>query len=214
MTTEVLKDLERAILEYNGESAVSVAKKVVEEGIDVNTALETVTNAIRQIGDGFGREELWLPELVAASDVMLKVIAILEETAKKSGQPRKGPGNVVIGTVLGDIHTTGKDMVGALLTAAGFIVRDLGVNVTSEQFLDALKEHNADVLAMSALMTTTMTRMKDVIDDIKEAGLRDQVKVMIGGAAITEEYAKDIGADGFDPTAPGAVQLAKRLLGV
>ena len=214
MTAEVLRDLERAILEYDVESAANVTSKAVEEGIDVDNVLETVTNAIRQVGDGFEREELWLPELVAASDVMLKVIRILEETTTKALKSRKGLGNVVLGTVYGDIHTTGKDMVGALLIAAGFVVWDIGVNITSEQFLDALKKYDADVLAMSALMTTTMTTMPDVIDSLKQAGLRDKVKVMVGGGAITEEYAERIGADGFDPTAPGAVKLAKKLVGI
>ena len=213
MTTKVLKDLEEAILEYNAELAVTTAKKVVEEGIDLNKALEVMTDAIRQVGDGFEKGELWLPDLVAGSDTMLKALAIIEEETKKTGQTRKGVGNVVLGTVHGDIHSTGKDMVGALLIAAGFVVQDLGVNVTSDEFVEALKKYNADVLAMSALMTTTMTGMKDVIDNVKEAGLRDKVKVMVGGAALTEEYAQRIGADGFEPTAPGAVKLAKRLLG-
>ena len=104
-------------------------------------------------------------------------------------------------------------MVGALLKAAGFVVQDLGVDVKPDKFVEALKRHNADLVAMSALMTTTIIGMKEVIDGIKEAGLRDKVKVMIGGAAVTDEYAQRIGADGYDPTAPGAVKLARSLLG-
>lgn len=214
MNREVVKDLEESILGYNSELAVISARKVVEEGVDLNEALEAMTDAIRQVGDGFEREELWLPELIAASDTMLQAMTIIEGAIKKAGQTRKGTGNVVIGTVNGDIHTTGKDMVGALLKAAGFVVQDLGVDVKPDKFVEALKRHNAGLVAMSALMTTTIIGMKDVIDGIKEAGLRDKVKVMIGGAAVTDEYAQRIGADGYDPTAPGAVKLAKRLLGV
>jgi 5-methyltetrahydrofolate--homocysteine methyltransferase len=103
-------------------------------------------------------------------------------------------------------------MVAALLTAAGFEVEDLGVNIQSEQFIEAIKNHNADILAMSALMTTTIAEQKKVIEVLKETGFREKVKVMVGGAAVTEDFAKDIGADGYDPTAPGAVELALKLI--
>ena len=121
---------------------------------------------------------------------------------------------MVIGTVYGDIHNIGKDMVATLLRAAGFVVEDLGINVSRDKFVDAVRRHRPDVLAMSALMTTTVTGMRDVIEGIKEADLRDKVKVIVGGAPVTEDYAQRIGADGYDPTAPGAPKLAKRLLGV
>lgn len=214
MSTEVLGDLQKAILEYNSELAVTSAKKAIEEGIDPNQVLEAMTDAVRQVGDGFERGDLWLPDLIGASDTMLKATPIVEEAIMKAGEVRKGLGKVVIGTVYKDIHSVGKDMVGALLRAAGFVVQDLGVNVPPDKFVEALKRHNPDVLAMSALMTTTVSGMRDVIDSIKEVGLRDNVKVMIGGAAVTEEYAQHIGADGYNPTAPGAAKLAKRLLGV
>lgn len=214
MSAEVLRDLQKAILEYNGELAVTSAKKVIEQGIDLNKALETMTDAVRQVGDGFERGELWLPDLIGASDTMLKAMPIIEEAVSKAGGVIKGIGKVVIGTVYGDIHNIGKDMVATLLRAAGFVVEDLGINVSRDKFVDAVRRHRPDVLAMSALMTTTVTGMRDVIEGIKEADLRDKVKVIVGGAPVTEEYAQRIGADGYDPTAPGAPKLAKRLLGV
>lgn len=214
MSAEVLRDLQKAILEYNGELAVTSAKKVIEQGIDLNKALETMTDAVRQVGDGFERGELWLPDLIGASDTMLKAMPIIEDAVSKAGGVMKGIGKVVIGTVYGDIHNIGKDMVATLLRAAGFVVEDLGMNVSRDKFVDAVRRHRPDVLAMSALMTTTVTGMRDVIEGIKEAGLRDKVKVIVGGAPVTEDYAQRIGADGYDPTAPGAPKLAKRLLGV
>lgn len=214
MSAEVLRDLQKAILEYNGELALTSAKKVIEQGIDLNKALETMTDAVRQVGDGFERGELWLPDLIGASDTMLKAMPIIEDAVSKAGGVMKGIGKVVIGTVYGDIHNIGKDMVATLLRAAGFVVEDLGMNVSRDKFVDAVRRHRPDVLAMSALMTTTVTGMRDVIEGIKEADLRDKVKVIVGGAPVTEDYAQRIGADGYDPTAPGAPKLAKRLLGV
>jgi len=209
---EVLDNLRRAIYEYNNELAVESAKKAVEIGIDPLEALDIMTVAIREIGDAFGRGELWLPDLVGASDAMQSAVPVLEEEIKKRGENRESLGIVVIGTVFGDIHSIGKTMVATLLTAAGFEVHDVGVNVHAKKFVEAIKENNANILAMSALMTTTCVEQENVIKTLKEDGIRDRVKVMVGGAAVTEEFAETIGADGYDPTAPGAVELAKRLV--
>jgi len=209
---EVLDSLRKAIYEYNNELAAESAKKAVEMGIDPLEALDVMTVAIREIGDAFGRGELWLPDLVGASDAMQSAVPILEEEIKKRGESRESLGIVVIGTVFGDIHSIGKTMVATLLTAAGFEVHDVGVNVHAKKFVEAIKENNANILAMSALMTTTCVEQENVIKTLKEDGIRDRVKVMVGGAAVTEEFAETIGADGYDPTAPGAVELAKRLV--
>ncbi|RKX95526.1 MAG: hypothetical protein DRP84_03980 [Spirochaetes bacterium] len=209
---EVLDNLRRAIYEYNNELAVESAKKAVEIGIDPLEALDIMTVAIREIGDAFGRGELWLPDLVGASDAMQSAVPVLEEEIKKRGENRESLGIVVIGTVFGDIHSIGKTMVATLLTAAGFEVHDVGVNVHAKKFVEAIKENNANILAMSALMTTTCVEQENVIKTLKEDGIRDRVKVMVGGAAVTEEFAETIGADGYDPTAPGAVELAKKLV--
>jgi methylmalonyl-CoA mutase cobalamin-binding domain/chain len=127
---------------------------------------------------------------------------------------QQGLGVVVIGTVFGDIHDIGKNMVATLLRAAGFVVHDLGINITAAAFVDAVAKHNAQVLALSALLTTTAPEQKKVIELLREAGLREQVKVIVGGGGITAAFADSIGADGYDATAPGAVKLARRLLGV
>ena len=182
-------------------------------GIDPLEALDVMTVAIREIGDAFGRGELWLPDLVGASDAMQSAVPILEEEIKRRGENREALGIVVVGTVFGDIHSIGKTMVSTLLTAAGFEVHDLGVNVHAKKFVDAIKDYNANILAMSALMTTTCVEQENVIKTLINEGIRDRVKIMVGGAAVTEEFAETIGADGYDSTAPGAVELAKKLIG-
>ena len=209
----VLDNLRKAIYEYNNDLAASSAKRAVELGIDPLEALDVMTVAIREIGDAFGRGELWLPDLVGASDAMQSAVPILEEEIKRRGENRETLGVVVIGTVFGDIHSIGKTMVATLLTAAGFEVHDVGVNVHAKKFVEAIKENDADILAMSALMTTTCVEQENVIKTLQEDGIREKVKVMVGGAAVTEEFAETIGADGYDPTAPGAVELAKKLVG-
>jgi len=210
---QTLENLRKAVFEYDKELAQASAKKAVEQGLDPLEALDVMTVAIREIGDAFGRGELWLPDLVGASEAMQAAVPILEDEIRKRGETRKPLGIVVAGTVFGDIHNIGKTMVTTLLTAAGFQVYDLGVNVHAKGFIDAIKKYNPDLLAMSALMTTTCTEQEKVIKELKKEGLREKVKVMVGGAAVTEEFAKSIGADGYDPTAPGAVELALKLLG-
>jgi len=212
LSNETLEGLKKAIKEYDNEKAESLAKKVVEEKMDPIKALDAMTVAIREIGDAFGRGELWLPDLVGAADAMQSAMPIIEGEIKRTGAKRESLGTVVAGTVFGDIHSIGKTMVCTLLTAEGFKVHDLGVNIKAEQFLEAVKNYNADILAMSALMTMTAPEQKRVIEHLKEEGLRDKIKIMVGGGAITEEFAKDIGADGYDPTAPGAVKLARKLV--
>jgi corrinoid protein of di/trimethylamine methyltransferase len=213
MVTGVLDHLKQAVLDYDAEAAANWAKQAMEEGVDPIAALDALTEAIRVIGDGFGRQELWLPDLLGGSEAMLAATPILEAEIQKRGAERASLGTIVIGTVFGDIHNIGKAMVATLLTAEGFRVHDLGVNIIADDFVKAVKEHNADLLALSALMTTTASQQIEVIRRLKEEGLRDTVKVIIGGGGVTQEFADQIGADGYDPTAPGAVKLAWRLLG-
>lgn len=213
MSIEVLENLKKAIMEYDSQGAANWARKAVEAGIDPVEALDAMTVAIRQVGNGFGRGEFWLPDLIGAADAMSAATPILEEEIKRRGTKRESLGTVVIGTVYGDIHTIGKTMVATLLTANGFQVYDVGINVTAEKFVEAIKQYKPDMLAMSALMTMTAPEQKKVIESLKKEGLRDKVKIMVGGGAITQEFADSIGADGYDPTAPGAVKLARKLVG-
>lgn len=210
---EILENLQKAITKYDREGAADWARKAVQEKIDPIKAMDIMTVAIRQIGDAFGTGELWLPDLVGAAAAMTAATPIIEEEIKRVGATRESLGTVVIGTVYGDIHTIGKTMVATLLTAGGFAVNDLGINVTAESFVAGINEYNADILAMSALMTTTAPEQRKVIEALKKEGIRDTVKVIVGGGAITQEFSDNIGADGYDPTAPGAVKLARRLVG-
>ncbi len=213
MALETLENLKRAVVEYDTEAAASWARKIVEEKVDPIKALDALTETIKQVGDRFGRGELWLPDLVGAADAMQAAMPIIEEELKRTGAKRETLGTIVAGTVFGDIHSIGKSMVCTLLVAGGFEVHDLGVNIKAEEFLEAIEKYQADILAMSALLTTTAAEQKKVIDTLKEKGIREKVRVMVGGGAITADFAQSIGADGYDPTAPGAVELARRLVG-
>jgi len=213
VTDEILDHLRQAVLEYDSATAERWAGTAIAEGIDPLQALEALTDAIRFVGEGFGTGELWLPDLVGASEAMLAATPLLEAEIARRGASRQSLGTVVIGTVYGDLHNIGKAMVATLLTAEGFRVQDLGINVTAEQFVQAVKEHQADILAMSALMTTTISQQRRVIEMLAEEGLSDSVRIMVGGGGVTQEFADQIGADGYDPTAPGAAKLARKLLG-
>lgn len=213
MTEEILKGLKEAIMNYDAKGAVGWARKAVMEKVDPVKALDAMTEAIKKVGDGFGRWELWLPDLVSASEAMLSAMPIIEEEIKRTGAKIKSLGTVVAGTVYGDIHSIGKTMVCALLRAEGFTVHDLGVDVTAEKFVEAVKKYKPDILCMSALLTMTAPEQRKVIDALKKEGLRDKVKVMVGGAAVTKEFADSIEADGYESTAPLAVKLAKKLIG-
>jgi len=210
---EILENLRKAIREYDKEGTEDWARKAVQEKIDPIKALDVMTVTIREIGDAFGAGELWLPELVGAATAMTAATPIIEEEIERVGATRESQGTVVIGTVYGDIHTIGKTMVSTMLTADGFAVHDLGINVTAESFVAATNEHKADILALSALMSTTAPEQRNVIEALKKQGIRDTVKVIVGGGAITQEFADSIGADGYDPTAPGAAKLARTLVG-
>jgi methanogenic corrinoid protein MtbC1 len=212
MSTDLLDDLQKTIVTYAAEDALKLATRIVKEGIDPLEALDAMTLGIRQVGDGFNKGELWLPDLIRASEAFQAALPILMEELTRSGKERKNSGVVVIGTVFGDIHNIGKDMVATLLVADGFVVQDLGVNVAAERFIEAVKEYRADLLAMSALLSISAPEQRKVIAALQSIGLRDTVRVMVGGGAITQEFADTIGADGYAATAPLATALARTLL--
>ena len=210
---EILDQIIKAIETYDTELAKSAAKKAVEQAIDPLIVLDVMTNAIRQIGDGFAKGELWLPDLIGAASALSIATPIIQDEIAKRGMKRDPLGIVVIGTVKGDIHDIGKTMVSTLLAAEGFEVHDIGVDIDAERFVEVIKTHNAQILAMSSLMTTTMAEQRNVIQMLITKGLRDKVKVMVGGGSLTNEFAEAIGADGYRATAPEAVMLAKMLIG-
>jgi corrinoid protein of di/trimethylamine methyltransferase len=210
--SEIIDRLKEAILTYDRKLAGQMAAKAIEEGIDPGEILDGMTETIRKIGDGFEREELFLPDLVGAASAMSEAISIVETEIEKSGKKVEKIGTVVLGTVKGDIHDIGKTMVKAFLVAENFRVIDLGVDVAAEEFIKAIKKYNPGILALSALLTTTITEQKKIIETLKDKGIRDKVKVIIGGAATNQEFADEIGADGYEATAPRAPRLCKRLL--
>ncbi len=212
--TDMIQNLKDIVINFDIDNAEAVAKAAINSGLDPVLAANALTDAIRDVGDRFGKGELYLPDLVCASEVLKKAFPIINEAIEASGGSQASLGKVVIGTVFGDIHSIGKGMVATLLYAAGFKIIDLGINVKSDDFLAAVKEHNADILAMSALLTTTAMEQKKVIEGLKSAGLRDKVKVIVGGSPINQEFADSIGADGYGATAPEGVKIARRLLGI
>jgi len=214
MNEDALARLKQAILGYDGDEAESLARAVVAAGIDPLRGIDAMTEAIREVGDGFERGDLWLPDLIGAAAAMKQGTPVLEAAIREAGLARKSLGRVVIGTVFGDIHDIGKSMVSTLLTANGFSVEDVGVNVTADELVAAVDRHRPDLLALSALMTMTSLEQSKVIAGLERRGLRRDVKVIVGGGAITQSFADEIGADGYDASAPGAVKLARRLLGI
>jgi len=213
MKEEILKGLQKSLRDYDSEGCITWAKKANQEGVDPLHAIDALTEIIQEVGDGFSRGELFLPDLIAAGATMAGAMAELTAALKQKGLERKSLGKVVIGTVFGDIHSIGKDMVSTLMTASGFTVHDLGIDVKAERFIEAVKQDRPDILAMSALLTTTAKEQKVVIEALKKEGLRNQVKVIVGGGAIDQAFATGVGADGYASTAPEAVILIKSLIG-
>jgi methanogenic corrinoid protein MtbC1 len=208
-----MEQLKSALLEYDSDGVREAAQAVVDRGLDPVAAMGVVMDALREVGEGFAREELWLPDLVVSANVAQEALPILEAELKRAGKTVENQGTVVIGTVFGDLHSIGKTMVNVLMAAQGFKMVDLGTNVPADQFIAAVKEHKPDVLALSALLTTTAPEQGKVIKALETAGLRDQVKIIVGGGAITPEFARQIGADGYGATAPEAVNVAREVMG-
>ncbi|MBM3706659.1 MAG: cobalamin-binding protein [Actinobacteria bacterium] len=208
----VLENLKKSIFEYDETGIVGFTEEALQEGIDPIEAINALVEAITKIGDKFNEGELFLPELMLASKTMNNAMPILQDEIIKRGLKRESAGKIIIGTVYGDIHTIGINMVSTLLTSSGFEVVNLGCNVTSDNFIDAVDKYKPDILAMSALLTTTAPQQKKVIAALISNGIRNKVKVMVGGGAITAEFAAEIGADGYEPTAPLAVKLARILM--
>jgi 5-methyltetrahydrofolate--homocysteine methyltransferase len=212
---ELFKRLKEAVVNGDPEEVSKIAKKVVEVGIDPLEAVEKALVAgVLELGDKWVKGEAFIADVVAAADAMKVGLSILKNEIVKRGRSVKYLGRIVIGTVEGDIHDIGKSIVATLWEASGFEVIDLGVDVPPKRFVEAVKQYKPDVVGMSALLTTSMLKQRETIEAIKQAGLRDKVKIVIGGAPTTEEWAKEIGADGWAPDAFSAVQLIKRLFGI
>lgn len=208
----IFENIHKAIFDYDKKLIVEAVKESIDKDLDPLKVFNEMMKSIRKVGDLFNEDKLFLPELIAASDTMQSVVPLLERQLIKKGIKREDEGVVVIGTVYGDIHSIGKNMVCILLRAEGFNVKDLGVNVSAKKFAEAVKKYNPDLLAMSALLSTTMNEQKKTISFLEKENIRDKVKVIVGGAPVTETFAREIGADGYAPTAPGAVKISKDLI--
>ena len=208
---EDLKALYEAIIAGDAKTSKAVTEKALAAKVEpLKLVTEYMIPAMSEVGRRFECNEYFVPELLLAARAMKAALDPLRPLLTASGvQPAA---RVVIGTVKGDLHDIGKNLVASMLEGGGFEVVDLGVNVSPEQFIAKVKERNANVVALSALLTTTMPAMKSTIEALKQAGVRDQVKVLIGGAPVTQRYADEIGADGYSESAAGAVALAKKAL--
>ena len=203
----VLEELQQAIISGNRDQAKQLTQRALDEGLEPRKiVVEGIAAAMEVVGEKFRANEFFVPELLIAQRAMKQSLSLM------SGTPIDHIGTVVIGTVKGDLHDIGKNLVAAMLEGAGFKVVDLGVDVTPEQFVNAGKENSANIVAMSALLTTTMGSMRDTVQALETAGLRSKVRVLVGGAPVTQGYAEEIKADGYAPDAASAVDTAKKLL--
>ena len=209
---EIFKDLKEAVVHYDKNSATKCAEEVLSRGIDpVKAVEEGLAKGMKEIGDKFGTE-CFLTDLILAAETMKTAMAILEPKMK-SGTIERTVGSVVIGTMKGDIHDIGKNLVSIMLAAGGFKVNDLGVDVPSEMFIRKAEETKAQIIACSALLSTTIGYMDELIHLLKELGSREKYKVMVGGAQVTAAFANEIGADGYTEEAAQVPTLAKQLVG-
>ncbi|MHA2297481.1 MAG: cobalamin B12-binding domain-containing protein [Candidatus Hodarchaeales archaeon] len=214
MTMESLfEDLKRAVEEYEPDKAKKIAKELVKAQVDPLKVIDEVLGpTMEQIGEQFDNMEIFLPELTLAAEAMQAATSILTEQLKDSTTEHTKKGKVVIGTVAGDIHEIGKNIVKIMLEVSGFEVFDLGRDVPSMQFIEKAEEVGADVIALSSLMTTTMMSQKEVIELLEALGKREEYVVMIGGAPTTVDWQEEIGADGWAETAAQAGKLATELI--
>jgi 5-methyltetrahydrofolate--homocysteine methyltransferase len=206
-----VQDLYEAILAGKAPEAKAIAEQALGEGADPEALVnERMIPAMDEVGRRFEANEYFVPELLIAARAMKQALEIVRPRLAQKGI--EAIGRVAVGTVKGDLHDIGKNLVASMLEGGGFEIIDLGVDVGPEQFVQAVQDQGAKIVALSALLTTTMPSMKSTIDALAEAGLRDQVKVMIGGAPITRQYAEEIGADAYSDNAAGAVNVARELV--
>ena len=213
MTEELYKDLAQAVIDGDDEAAEALARQALQQGVDPLEAINRgLTPGMDVVGELYGSGEYFLPDLILGGEAMKAALAVLEPVLAAAGQERQVLGTVVLGTVEGDIHEIGKSLVGSMLSANGFRVHDVGIDVKAEEFVARAREYDADIVALSALLTTTMLHQRDAIEHLAEAGLRERVKVMVGGCPVTQAWADEIGADCFAEDAASAVMVAKRLM--
>ena len=213
MPNDAFSAMRQSIIDGAPDTASDLAKRALVTGIEPLAAInEGYVPGMHAVGEEFAKGQMFLPDMMASAEAMRAAMAVLDPELKKLGTERPMAGVVVLGTTKGDIHEIGKILVGTLLSAHGFRVHDLGVDVAGEQFAAKALELGADIVGVSALLTTTMRNQRGVVEALVKAGLRSQVKVMVGGAPVTRKWAEEIGADGYAKDAMSAVALARSLM--
>lgn len=208
---ENLDSLYTAILKGQLEESVRLTNEAISLAIPPQAIIDNyMTKAMEEVGRRFENHQAFVPELLLAGRAMKGALEVLRPHL--SGDSSSRLGKIVIGTVKGDLHDIGKNLVASMMEGCGFEVINLGIDISSEKFIQAVKEHKPDILCMSALLTTTMSYMEEVIEALKASGMRDQVKIMVGGAPVSESFARQIGADGYTENANAAVCFAKTLI--
>ena len=214
MNEELFEKMAQSIIDGDSDVSAELAQQAITAGIDPLEAInEGFVKGVNNVGESFSCGMAYLPELVMAGEAMKAAVAVLEPEMKRLGSQRKMFGKVVLATVQGDIHEIGKSLVGTILAASGFEVFDLGVDVATSRIIEKAKEVDADIIGLSALLTTTMVKQKEVIDELDKLGMRSKIKVMVGGAPVTRDWVQRIEADGYSEDAIGAVAVAKQLVG-
>lgn len=209
---DLFQQMAQAVIDGNKEGCVALAQRVVDEGFEPFEAIQQgFTQGMDVVGEKFSTLEYYLPDLMRCADAVEAGVNVLRPSLLASGE-KNSAGTVVMGTVKGDLHDLGKNIVGTMLMAAGFTVHDIGADTPIRRFVDKAVEVDADIIGISAILTTTMAYMPDLLSLLEEMGLRDRFKVMVGGAPVTPEYASEIGADGYGETAADAVTVAKRIM--
>ncbi|MEM1574876.1 MAG: corrinoid protein [Nitrososphaerota archaeon] len=213
MQNDILKEIQEALLSMDIEKTLLLTKRALEQGLNPIKIIEDgLSNGIRKLGNMYENGEAFLPELVMGAEIMKRAVEIIKPELEKRKEERKKLGKVMLATVEGDIHDIGKNLVALMLWINGFEIIDLGVDVPAKEIIEKIKELKPDVLGLSALLTTTLLEQKRVIEELERTGLRKNVKVIVGGAPVTEEWAKKIGADGYAPDAVKAVGKVRELL--
>jgi len=206
------EELSNAVIAGNEAKVKELTQKAIDEGVEaIDIINEGLIPGMTVVGTRFKAGEMFVPEVLMSARAMQGGMELVKPLIADTDMPSAG--TVVLGTVKGDLHDIGKNLVGMMMESAGFKVINMGVDVSAEKFVEAVKEHKPQVVALSALLTTTMPAMKDVIELLKEEGLRDDVKVLVGGAPVSQDFADEIGADGYAPDAASATDLVKSLLG-
>jgi corrinoid protein of di/trimethylamine methyltransferase len=212
MSSDVLTRIAASLVDGDPDAAVAATKEALAAGIEPLAVIDDgLVPGMRIVGEKFSCGEYFLPNLIVAANGMKQAMQLLEPELHARHQVLQSPGTVVIGTVQGDIHEIGKSLVATMLAASGFEVHDLGVDVPIDRFIGTVKDTAANLVGLSSLLTTTMVMQKKVIEALASAGLRKQVKVMVGGAPVSSRWAEEIGADGYAEDAVDAVELARRL---